>query len=76
MVKIKVKNIAKDRRKKIKKIKNFWKKVGQIRYLQIGVTHPYSTGNIVYKTLIFNVLRIILRFTDFEKIDRFAHKTH
>ena len=62
-------------RKKIKKIKNFWKKVGQILHLQIGVTHPYSIGDIVYKTLIFNVLRLNLRFTDFEIIDRFAHKT-
>lgn len=59
MTKIKVKNIAKSMKKNKKKIKNFWKKVGQIRYLQIGDTRPYFIGDIVYKTLIYNVLYIL-----------------
>lgn len=63
-------------KKKIKKIKNFWKKVGQILYLQIGGTHPYFIGDIVYNTLILSDLYIHLRFTDSGKIDRFAHKTN
>ena len=75
MVKIKVKKYSQEQEKKIKKIKNFWKKVGQILYLQIGDTHPYFIGVCCYNTLIFSVLYIPLRFTDFEIIDRFAHKT-
>lgn len=69
------KKYTKEYEKKIKKIKNFWKKVGQILYLQKWGPHPYFIGVCCYNTLIFSDLYIHLRFTDFGKIDRFAHKT-
>ena len=76
MTKIKVKNIAKSSRKNKKNKKNFGKRWGKFDTFKYGAPHHYFIGVSVYKSLIFNVLQIYLCFTDFGKIDRFAHKTH